>query len=519
MPRIARRRADSLNRPPHGHVESHWRRLRITTVLQLAALVLAIAAATLLTLAIENSGLWSSFKRSIEALDFDPGRADLIQAWSAGIAFAAIAAFLCGRPWISAIAASVFVGVTYIFPFGERMRHDIPQVFGLKETLQPAALEHNQAVAIGVAMVAAVIAAASADLLRRSVAGTGRSLWLIARSPAVRGQLLLALLATLAIGATTLTSLTLAAGVDPLLRYGPEHGVYLPPVITPQPLPVYSARPSDPPEPMPATGHVLNRTYYSDAMGEDRHFVIYLPPSYGLKRAANRFYPVLFLLHGDPGGPTDWVQFGAPNIFDAGIATGALPETILVFPDGNGHVTAATQWADRADGRDRVEDAVIELVGVIDREYRTVPDRAQRLIGGLSSGGFGAANIAARHPDVFSIEMSFSGYFVATGPVFGGSSRYIRENSPYYLVQDQPTARTVRYILVVGNRDPYYQRLNVAFAGQLDRYRVPHDLSVVAGGHSPDVWQQGLVLGMTRMAQSVGVTVLPPERHTRGPQP
>jgi enterochelin esterase-like enzyme len=213
------------------------------------------------------------------------------------------------------------------------------------------------------------------------------------------------------------------------------------------------------------------------------------------------------------------VQFGATNIFDAGIAASAMPETILVMPDGNGHVTAATQWANRFDGRDRIEDAVLELVDVVDQGFRTIPDHAHRLIGGLSSGAFGAANLAARHPDIFGISMSFSGYFVATGPVFGGISSYIRVNSPYYIVQDEPSSRRVRFILVVGNRDPYYQQSNRAFASQLDRYGVPHDLNVLPGGHSADIWQEGLALAMTRMAQDLSGTVrLPDGGKTHGLQ-
>jgi enterochelin esterase-like enzyme len=272
-------------------------------------------------------------------------------------------------------------------------------------------------------------------------------------------------------------------------------------------LPLDPTQPSATAEPIPTHGQLLQKVYYSAAMGEDRHFLIYLPPSYELRSAAKRHYPVLYLLHGDPGGPSDWVQFGATAVFDTGIATAVIPETIVVFPDGNGHVTASTQWANRFDGRDRIEDAVIELVDEVDFDYRTAPDAAHRLIGGLSSGAFGAANIAARHPSLFGIAMSFSGYFVARGPVFGGISNYIRNNSPYYTVQDNPSARTVRYILVVGNRDPLYQQTNRNFAAVLNQYGVPYDLNVLAGGHSADIWQSGLALGMTRMAEKLSVPV------------
>jgi enterochelin esterase-like enzyme len=469
---------------------------------------LALAVAPGLVLWLESSSWWSTLRSTIQSLDFDPSRATLILAWLAAVALAAVAALLSGRPWISALTAAVFTGITYSLPFGERVRQEIPEIFGLKETLQPAVLWHNQAVALGVTLVVALMAAATADLVRRGILGVGATAWGVARSRRPRREPLLMLAAAFAISLTSVTGLVLAAGVDPVLRYGPEHGVYLAPVIPSRPpLLVDPAHPEATPEPVPTHGKLLEKVYHSVAMGEDRRFLIYLPPSYELRAAAKRHYPVLYLLHGDPGGPSDWVQFGAIGVFDTGIATAVIPETIVVFPDGNGHVTASTQWANRFDGRDRIEDAVLELVDEVDFDYRTVPDANHRLIGGLSSGAFGAANIAARHPNVFGIAMSFSGYFVARGPVFGGISSYIRNNSPYYIVQDNPSARTVRYILVVGNRDPFYQQTNRNFAALLNQLGVPNDLNVLAGGHSADIWQSGLALGMTRMAEKLSVPV------------
>lgn len=503
MPRRARRRPDPTR-------QSRARlRLPSRAIWRWAWPVVALALAVALVLWSEGSSLWSSLRSTIQSLDFDPSRADLILAWLAAMALAAVATLLSGRPWISALTATVFTAATYARPFGERVRHEVPEVFGLRETFQPAALWHNQAVALGVTLVAALIAAATADLVRRGAIGVGTMGWQMARSPRLHAAPLLALGATLAVGLTALTGLVLAAGVDPVLRYGPEHGVYLPPVVSAQPVPIDPGQPAASAEPIPTHGQLLDKVYYSPSMGEDRHFLIYLPPTYGLKAAARHRYPVLYLLHGDPGGPSEWVAFGAPNLFDTGEAAGIIPQTILVMPDGNGHVTAATQWADRYDGRDRIEDALVELVDEVDLDFRTIPDPAHRLIGGLSSGAFGAANIAARHPSLFGIAMSFSGYFVATGPVFGGISSYIRSNSPYYIVQDQVSARTVHYILVVGNRDPYYLKNNRAFADLLTQLGVSHDLNIVAGGHSADVWQAGLALGMSRMRQSVSTPAGP----------
>lgn len=502
MPRLAIRRPKTVEPPPSAPL------LSLRAIRRWAEPALALTLAAALTLWLESSSVWSSLRSGILSLDFDPNRATLILAWLSAAALATLATLLIGRPWIAVMTATAFTATTYVWPFGERVRQEVPEIFGLKETVQPAVLWHNQAVTLGVALVAALMAAATADLVRRGAVGLSRTAWLLARSRPVRREHLLALGGGLAVALTSATGLVLAAGVDPVLRYGPDHGVYLEPVVPSiPPAPVDPSQPSSTPEPVSAHGQVFEKVYHSAAMGEDRHYLIYLPPTYDMRAAAKRHYPVVYLLHGDPGGPSDWVQFGATGVFDTGIAAAAIPETIVVFPDGNGHVTASTQWANRFDGRDRIEDAVLELVDEVDLDYRTVPDAAHRLIGGLSSGAFGAANIAARHPNLFGIAMSFSGYFVARGPVFGGISSYIRSNSPYYVVQDVPAARTVQYILVVGNRDPVYQQTNRSFAAVLSQVGAPYDLNVLAGGHSSDIWQSGLALGMTRLAARLSIPI------------
>ncbi len=326
MPRLARRRADPKE-PARPR-----RSLPIREIWRPAGPVLGLAAAVGMVLWLESSSLWSTLRSTIQSLDFDPSRATLILAWLAAVALAAVAALLTGRPWISALTATVFTAITYVWPFGERVRQEIPEIFGLKETLQPAVLWHNQAVALGVTLVTALMAAATADLVRRGAVGLGTTTWLMARTRRFQGEPLLALAAGFAIGLTSVTGLVLAAGVDPVLRYGPEHGVYLAPAVSPRPASTLDpAQPGTTPQPMPAHGQVLERVYHSNAMGEDRRFLIYLPPSYELKRAAKRRYPVLYLLHGDPGGPPDWSN-SAPRVSSTpGLRRAPYPKPSLSF--------------------------------------------------------------------------------------------------------------------------------------------------------------------------------------------
>ncbi len=446
----------------------------------------------------EGSPTWRSLDSGLRSLDFDPERALLIETWLAGALFAFGAALITGRPWLSSAGAVGFVGVTYILPLGARLIRETPTLFGMRERVSAGAIQHNQVVALAVTFLVAVVAASVADLLGREV--RRHLLQRDSRTRALRSGLLA--------GALVVT-VVLASGVDPLLRIGPDAGVYSPAPVSVRP--VSASGPPAPGEPVPTAGEVRQGTYYSAAMREDRHFYIYLPPSYNLRSAARRQYPTLYLLHGDPSNPTEWLHYGTPAMFDAGFAHGDLPELILVLPDGNGHATAATQWANSRDGKDRVEDALLELVAFVDQHYRTAAYRQYRVIGGLSSGAYGAVNIAARHPDVFGVAMGFSGYYVARGPVFGVDRAYADSNSPTVVVQRSAAARTVHYVVTVGATD-VLRAYTEQFVKELRRLGVPNDFELIqGGGHSGRLFWEGLLFGLSVTKAQLAAVPAPPD--------
>ena len=458
------------------------RRIRPRSIASLWPLGVLVGLAIAVAL-FEGSASWRSLDGGLRSLDFDPERALLIETWLAGALFAFGAALITGRPWLSSVGAVGFVGLTYVVPLGARLVQQAPTLFGMRERVSAGAVQHNQVVTLAVAFLAALVAAAVADLLGREVRRHLRdrhSRTRAARSGVLAGALALAIV--------------MAAGVDPLLRIGPDAGVYTPAPVSVRP--VSASGPATPAQRVPTAGQVREGTYYSPAMGEKRGFYIYLPPSYSLRSAAHRQYPTLYLLHGDPSNPTEWLHYGTPAMFDAGFAHGDLPEIILVLPDGNGHATAATQWANSRDGRDRVEDGLLELVAFVDQHYRTAADRQFRVIGGLSSGAYGAVNIAARHPDVFGVAMGFSGYYVARGPVFGSDRAYADSNSPTVVVQRSAAARTVHYVVTVGSTD-VLRGYTEQFVRELRRLGVPTDFEIIqGGGHSGRLFWEGLLFGL-----------------------
>lgn len=111
--------------------------------------------------------------------------------------------------------------------------------------------------------------------------------------------------------------------------------------------------------------------------------------------------PVIYLLHGYSGNARSWLEIKPqlPQIADEkGI--------IIVCPDGKN----SWYWDSPKNPAYRYETFVAkELVGYIDRNYKTVTSRKGRAITGLSMGGHGAMWLSIRNKDTFGAAGSMSG--------------------------------------------------------------------------------------------------------------
>lgn len=130
---------------------------------------------------------------------------------------------------------------------------------------------------------------------------------------------------------------------------------------------------------------------------------VYLPPGYADDPAQR--YPVVYLLHGFSGSGLQWLNTSpftrnVPERLDWLIAEGRVPPVIAVFADGWSSL-GGSQWIN-SDGIGRYRDVVArDLVGWVDRTFRTVARGSARALMGKSSGGYGALVVSRFHPDVF----------------------------------------------------------------------------------------------------------------------
>ena len=145
----------------------------------------------------------------------------------------------------------------------------------------------------------------------------------------------------------------------------------------------------------------------SPDLGRPINVNLLLPVNYNAN--PERRYPTLYLFHGTGGLVTDWVSGGHAEQTTApyGLIT-VMPE---VGFNGDGGFWF-TNWVDKttSHGPSQFEDYLInQLIPWVDQNLRTIPTRDGRAVAGLSQGGYGSSEMAARHPDLFVSMASFSG--------------------------------------------------------------------------------------------------------------
>jgi len=180
---------------------------------------------------------------------------------------------------------------------------------------------------------------------------------------------------------------------------------------------------------------------------------IYLPPGF----TRTRSYPVVYLLHGMPGGPSEYTNsLRLASWSDDEIASGALRPFIAVVPSAEQRRSA--EWAGPWESY-----LVRSVVPWVDAHLPTIASRQGRVLAGLSAGGFGAYDIGLRHPGVFGRIASWSGYFhpLRDGTFKHATAETLVANDPWILVhREAATLRRdgTRFFLSTGPPHSHWEK-------------------------------------------------------------
>jgi enterochelin esterase family protein len=142
-----------------------------------------------------------------------------------------------------------------------------------------------------------------------------------------------------------------------------------------------------------------------------RPVAVYLPPGYDAQ--ASRRYPALYVLHGYTG---DVAALIASRPWETNVLQWAdrlacerrMPPALIVLVDGFTRL-GGSQYVDSVHNGQYATYTVRDVVGHVDRAYRTIPNEGGRAVLGKSSGGFGAMHLVLEHPGIFGAFASHSG--------------------------------------------------------------------------------------------------------------
>ena len=168
---------------------------------------------------------------------------------------------------------------------------------------------------------------------------------------------------------------------------------------------------------------IIHSVYLQNKGGEnpDRRISVYLPAGYA---GSKHHYPVIYYLHGFMG--TDSITANMKSILDMSIAKNKIRPYILVIADNNTLYSGSFYSNSSLTGNWSDFEAK-ELVAYMDKNFRTIPTRDARAIGGHSMGGYGALKIAMLYPDVFSCVYALSPGLLAFVKEFGPNSDSFKE--------------------------------------------------------------------------------------------
>jgi len=137
---------------------------------------------------------------------------------------------------------------------------------------------------------------------------------------------------------------------------------------------------------------------------------VYLPPGY---ETPGKRFPTIYVMHGMPGEVRDpFVKGRIQNTADQLIVAQKIEPVILVGWDGQGPGGPAdvTNFLNRPDYP--MESFITrELVPYVDKTFKTRPDPRFRALDGISAGGYAAPNFLFKHPNIWRVASSHTGFF------------------------------------------------------------------------------------------------------------
>ncbi len=243
--------------------------------------------------------------------------------------------------------------------------------------------------------------------------------------------------------------------------------------------------------------NVQNLKLNSKLMSREMPYRVIFPTNYENNKTEK--YAVIYLLHGLTGHFDNWADKTKLAEYAANY------KYLIVMPEGsNGWYSDSATVPN-----DKYESYIVkELIPEIDKNFRTISDRNNRVIAGLSMGGYGSLKFGLKYPEMFSLVGSFSGALGAASwtdkdlggrgaiaetimSVYGAAdSKTRQENDIFKMLREisPENAKQLPFIYLDCGTEDFLIQSNRDYAALLLEKKIPHEFRQLPGRHDWRFW-------------------------------
>lgn len=247
-------------------------------------------------------------------------------------------------------------------------------------------------------------------------------------------------------------------------------------------------------------------SFLSESLNDSLIYRVYRPASYH----KNDTLPVLYLLHGHGGNDSTWLKSSEGNIqsvLDSLISHEFLPPLLAVIPN------AGNSWY--VDSHQKMESAFInDLLPHVENQFSQNRVDNYRVIAGISAGGYGTLRFTLKYPELFKSALLLSPAAYYPEPPPNSSSRKINVFSTDSLFDNQiwqsyahvnlintynQSEFHPKFYISTGDDDEYgIVEVSVQLRSLFIEYNIPHELTIINGGHDWTVWSNRFCHDLTK---------------------